>query len=263
MTHDDKDRIVLMADPKSFPKKGFELACKLSAAHQKGITLLLDFTTKDNEEQCRKSLAEMCDAHNGEVEDGLEFHILQEDFTDYLETQEARAVIFELSEDGRYPNCKKALKRCRQLRIPYYFVRPEQEIDYRKVLVPIGFLVEEREKGVFCSGMGRFFHSEILLMTANDYGSRAKENTEGIITLLDKFQIAHQNVTAKKDSFKVEIEAAKRAKELQAGMLLISASREYGMDDLIFGPKEQKVIEKSPIPVMVINPRKDLYALCD
>jgi hypothetical protein len=45
-------------------------------------------------------------------------------------------------------------------------------------------------------------------------------------------------------------------------MLIISASRDYGLDDIFFGPKELKVIRQSPVPVMVINPRKDLYTLC-
>ena len=66
----------------------------------------------------------------------------------------------------------------------------------------------------------------------------------------------------RKDSFKIEKEAMKKAVELQAGLLMISASRDYGMDDILFGPKEQKVISKSTVPVMVINPRKDLYTLC-
>ena len=44
-------------------------------------------------------------------------------------------------------------------------------------------------------------------------------------------------------------------------LLMISASRDYGLDDILFGPKELKVI-KSTVPVMVINPRGDLYALC-
>ena len=99
-------------------------------------------------------------------------------------------------------------------------------------------------------------------MPAKDYGSRTRKNTDAICTLLDKFALNYQRVEAAKDSFKVEIEAARRVVELQAGLLIISASRDYGLDDIFFGPKELKVIQKSPVPVMVINPRKDLYALC-
>ncbi|MEE1542067.1 MAG: universal stress protein, partial [Paludibacteraceae bacterium] len=89
-----------------------------------------------------------------------------------------------------------------------------------------------------------------------------RQNTDAIKTLLEKSKTVYHEVEAKKDSFKVEMEAVKRQEELQADLLMISASRDYGIDDIIFGPKEEKIVKKSTIPVMVINPRKDLYALC-
>ena len=42
-----------------------------------------------------------------------------------------------------------------------------------------------------------------------------------------------------------------------------AASREYGLDDWLFGPPEQYVICHSPVPVMLVNPRADLFSLCD
>ena len=35
------------------------------------------------------------------------------------------------------------------------------------------------------------------------------------------------------------------------------------LDDIIFGPKEQHMVKKSEKPVLLVNPRGDLYALCD
>lgn len=259
-----KDQIMIVADPNYFPAKAFEMASVLSKVHEKGVTFLYVPTGKEKDmHEVENGMEEWCSLYAEEMTQPLGYHILEEDFTDFMENNEVRSVIFELIPNSMYPNCKKPLKLCRELRIAYYFLKPNQVINYKKVLVPVGFLVEEKEKGVFCSGMGRLLHSEILLMTAKDYGSRAKENAAGIRTILDKFKIRYSDIPAQKDSFKIELEAVKKAKELQAGLLLISASRDYGLDDIIFGPKEQKVIEKSEIPVMVINPRKDLYALCE
>lgn len=259
-----KDQIMIVSDPNYFPTKAFELASVLSKVHEKGVTFLYVPTGKEKDlKEVEKDLSDWCGLYADELTQPLNYHILDDDFTDFMESNEVRSVMFELIPGSQYPNCKKALKLCRELRIAYYFLKPDQQINYRKVLVPVGFLVEEKEKGVFCSGMGRLLHSEILLMTANDYGSRAKENAASIRTILDKFKISYSDIPAQKDSFKIELEAVQKAKELHAGLLLISASRDYGLDDIIFGPKEQKVIEKSEIPVMVINPRKDLYALCE
>jgi len=32
---------------------------------------------------------------------------------------------------------------------------------------------------------------------------------------------------------------------------------------LIFGPPERKAIARSQVPVMLVNPREDLFSLCD
>ena len=61
----------------------------------------------------------------------------------------------------------------------------------------------------------------------------------------------------------MEAESIQEAEKEQAGMIIVSASRDYGLDDILFGPKEYHVVKKSDIPVLLVNPRGDLYALCD
>ncbi len=46
-------------------------------------------------------------------------------------------------------------------------------------------------------------------------------------------------------------------------MIVWTASRDYGLDDLLFGPAERKIILRSAVPVALLNPRGDLYSLCD
>ena len=261
-----KQQIFVAAHPNSYPGKGVELAVHLAKAYRKAVCFLGIPQNKEKElslyESTFKEWKKRCVEKNPDIQVGS--WILDEDdnFTDCMEKTEASMIIFELTDKAPFNKPMKQLELCRQLRIPYFFVKPDQTIRFDRVLVPVGMLMEEREKGPFSSSLGRFFKSEILLMPANDYGSRAKQNTEGIKTLLDKFSLNYQFIKAKKDSSKVEIEAGKRTTELNAGMLMISASRDYGMDDLIFGPKELKVIKQATVPVMVINPRGDLYALC-
>ncbi len=255
-----KEQIYVAAHPDHFPETALSLAKKLAEAHEKQICLLGVISNKENE----SFYAETFDSW---VKDRVGmpanyYAIEEEGFTDFMEFVEAAMVIFEVSDVAPYNKPIKQLKLCRELRIPYYFVKPGQKISYERVLVPIGFLVEEREKGVFCSGMGRRFRSHIMLMTANDYGTRAQQNTEAIQKVLDKHSLDYELLPAKKNSFKVEIEAVDRVSEMNADILMISASRDYGMDDILFGPKELKVIKKSTIPLMIINPRKDLYSLC-
>ena len=156
------------------------------------------------------------------------------------------------------------LNDCRELRIPYLFYKDSfTALDLNKVVVPIGFLEEEIEKAQFASAFGRFCNSYIIMLLAKDYGSKAATTAEKMKLLFDKFRLEYTLEKATKDSFKVDAESIQVAQKEQAGMIIISASRDYGLDDILFGPKEYHVIKKSPIPVLLVNPRGDLYALCD
>lgn len=183
--------------------------------------------------------------------------------THFCETNEISFLLLQ-THNVRSKNIQKSLNACRELRIPYLLLKENQQlIQLNKVLVPVNFLEEELEKAQFASAFGRFCNSEIELLQANDYGRKAASNTERILELLAKFNLLVKVTKAKHDSFKVDFEAIDIASQTQANIILITASREYGLDDLIFGPRELKLIKKSATPLLLINPRGDLYALCD
>ena len=176
---------------------------------------------------------------------------------------DASFLIIQLT-DIRRRTIQKYLNACRDLRIPYLFFRDEFPVfDLGKVMLPVGFLVEELEKAQFASAFGRFCGSEVLLLLANDYGSKAATNAEKMKDLFDKFDFRFRQEKAKADSFKVEKEAVVRAESEGYGVVIISASRDYGLDDLLLGPKELHLVRKSAVPLLLVNPRGDLYTLCD
>jgi hypothetical protein len=81
--------------------------------------------------------------------------------------------------------------------------------------------------------------------------------------LFDKFDFRYRQEKASTDSFSVEKEAVARAQREGYGVVIISASRDYGLDDLLLGPKELHLVRKSTVPLLLVNPRGDLYTLCD
>ena len=76
-------------------------------------------------------------------------------------------------------------------------------LDLRKVILPIGFLEEELEKAQFAAAFGRFCNSEIMMLLANDYGSKAATNAAKMEDLFNKFDFKHTLKKATKDSFKI------------------------------------------------------------
>ena len=162
------------------------------------------------------------------------------------------------------------LNLSRELRIPYIFLTPQMRFPagavLTNVLAPVTMLEEEVHKAELLSHLARYTGTAITLLTAHDYGSRARTNTGKIRTFLESRQadlgkqfVIHEQ-TAKADSMALykEVPAVR-----DCDLIAWTASRDYGLDDLIFGPAEQKLILHSVVPVALLNPRGDLYSLCD
>lgn len=182
------------------------------------------------------------------------------DIATVVEELDASLLVVELN---KFTSIQTYLNAFRILRIPYLFVRDGQQFNLEKIALPISFLIEEKEKGPFAAAFGRFLKSQLIIFQPKDYGSKALQNIDAIKTLFDTFQLNYEVRRASKDSSGIEFEAAKWAATGEAGLVIISASREYGLDDMLFGSKERKIISRVNVPILLINPRGDLYALCD
>ena len=196
----------------------------------------------------------------------------------YAPEMEADMVFFATTSNRR--RIQHWLNLSRDFRIPYFFLTPQMRFPsdpsspvLSSVLAPVTMLEEEVHKAELLSHLARYTDTAITLLTANDYGSRARTNTGKIHTFLQTrqadlgktFVIYEQ--TAKADSMSLHKELYNvqtyKPTNLQIDLILWTASRDYGLDDLIFGPAEQKLIRHSVVPVALLNPRGDLYSLCD
>ena len=166
---------------------------------------------------------------------------------------------------------QQVLNECRELRTPYVVITPSmREVTaLRRIIVPVSRLEEETYKAEICTYLARKTGAHIILLQAHDYGSRARQNVGKMITHIQAViaktgtDISYEVVEAKKDSSRVNREAAERQRDFVADLILLTASREYGLDDLLFGPQERHVIQRALVPVMLVNPRDDLFSLCD
>lgn len=187
------------------------------------------------------------------------------------------------NEDIRIEHCEgsrrsiqQVLDACREERRPYVLIKKDlkEHSKLATILVPITMLEEEVYKAEICTYLARKTGAHIILLRANDYGSKAKRNTQRIITHIRTIcertgdTIIYEEQAAKGDSFHIHKELASisfnlQEKDKEGVLILLTASREYGLDDWLFGPPEQYVIRHSSVPVMLVNPRADLFSLCD
>lgn len=172
--------------------------------------------------------------------------------------------------DNSRRQIRHALQSVRDERRPYLILTPQMtEPTIERILVPVSMLEEEVYKAQICTYIARHLKAHIILLQANDYGSKAAQNIGRMITHFQSVATSSdqpftwQTMIAKKDSFALMKESAERVGELNADMLFLTASREYGLDDWLFGPQELRSIQLSTVPVLLINPRNDLFSLCD
>ena len=195
-----------------------------------------------------------------------EFCVIRDLPSDMEEYCEAESIdMLFISCRNQRKEVQQWLNKTRDLRLPYVFLTDTMNHirELHNVVSPVSMLEEEVHKAETLTHLARFTGAEILLLQAHDYGSRAKQNTDRISTALMQFDLKVKTEIAKKDSFSVGREAAERQKEWQTDLLVITASREYGLDDLFFGPQERHIIRSSNCPVLLLNPRGDLFSLCD
>ena len=187
--------------------------------------------------------------------------------------------------DGTRRGVQQVLDACREERRPYVITTPNSLITsspsrppkgkleraLTSILVPITMLEEEVYKAEICTYLARKTGAHLILLRANDYGSKAKQNTQRIITHIQTIAertgetITYEERVAKGDSFHIhkELHRYPITDNRYPDLILLTASREYGLDDWLFGPPEQYVIRHSQVPVMIVNPRADLFSLCD
>ena len=187
---------------------------------------------------------------------------------DFDPETEADLIVYSCAARSR--SVQHRLNVSRELRCPYIILTPAMHYPaegvLNNVLAPVTMLEEEVHKAELLSHLARYTGAAITLLTAHDYGSRAQTNTDKIHTFLCSrqedlgmtFHIDRQ--TAKSDSMSLykEVPAIR-----SVDAVVWTASRDYGLDDIIFGPAERKIILHSVVPIILLNPRGDLYSLCD
>lgn len=148
---------------------------------------------------------------------------------------------------------------------PFIVVQDSPKNDsLNKIVFPVDFKFSEKEKLVWANFIHKYFKSKFYLcyIDSNDQIFK-KKITSNMITA-KKF-LSEKGVDfdiVKLDGKNISDEALNYAKEIEADLIMISTTKNISLQDYMLGASEQKLIANShKIPVMTINPRKDLTKL--
>jgi nucleotide-binding universal stress UspA family protein len=135
---------------------------------------------------------------------------------------------------------------------------------YAKIVSPIDFSIETKQKTLQTMSVAKMFNSEVHLFTQagtdEDLENKIKLNTQFVKRHLSEqdIQVTVASQQNKQSDFSKDFIAY--AKEINADLIVVLTTVEKGIKDIVMGTEEQKVINNSEeIPVMVVNPLHNMY----
>ena len=235
-----------------------------------GLTLLhiikKDSEKKEMEQQLEAELQKIHEIHNirpnGLIREGSIFKTINQ------VAHEIEATLIVMGTHGMKGLQKItgswALKVIVGSKIPFLVVQdaPKSKDEPLKLVFPVDFKSENKEKLKWVQFMSRYFPSKTLLFSASSkegaFDPRTKANLVFCKTFLEDKKIDYELVLAK-NSASFSQETIDFAIEREADIIIIMTTRDIAFHDYVLGAQEQYMIANSAkIPVMVINPRTDL-----
>ncbi len=165
---------------------------------------------------------------------------------------------------------RKKLPALQQSFIPFLFVQGsgKEFLKYDNVMLPVDFRKVMKDTSLWASYFGRFNQANIEILSAQeknrDQAVMVGKNNKFIEQLLLKLHLDVRFRKAQTGSFGLPFEALGRCLEENFNLMIIPASQHISLLDLLVGLPEKKIIQKAgKMPVLCINPKRDMYILCD
>ncbi|MBI9069901.1 MAG: universal stress protein [Salinivirgaceae bacterium] len=155
-----------------------------------------------------------------------------------------------------------ALKVIVSSHAPFIVVQdsPTEKVSYDKIVFPVNFKSENREKLIWAIYFGKIFKAKIHFVK-QDVSDRSlvkkvNQNLTFARKYLSKYNVDYEIATAEKSGNFAQ-GTINYAKEIEADLMLIMTTKNIGTIDYVMGASEQFIIANTArIPVMCVNPRK-------
>jgi len=154
--------------------------------------------------------------------------------------------------------------------IPFLFVNERENAhpDFTKIIFPVDLRRQNRDVLKWILYFGKYHHSEIVAIGANDKSDSNRKMVAGHLTslknMLVKYHIDHKIYRGSVNSLRIHNEGFDAACRMNAGMLVLLGSSAFTLLDLIIGLPEEKIIRKTQnLAVLVVNPKRETYLVCE
>ena len=165
---------------------------------------------------------------------------------------------------------KKLAVPLRSSPIPFLFVNGKLPFksDFSRLMFPVDLRPQNKDAMKWALYFGKHNHSEIIAVGAND---KVKANQRLVSSHLLSFKkmltrsgIIFKIYKGTRNSLGIHIEGLEAAFQLQANLMILLGSSTVTLLDLFIGLPEEKIIKRSEdLPVLVVNPRRETYLVCE
>jgi hypothetical protein len=174
-------------------------------------------------------------------------------------------VVLLIAEKSRFSTLVGGLK---EANIPFLFVDNNKQVaqQYENLILPVDFRREIKDCGIWASYFARFVKSNILLVTAKESGDEKKRIDLNVLSIRKLFRSVGQEfllIQSNRSSWFIQKEATKY--KMGGGKCYAFLGSRYdSFADLLIGTPEKRILKHtSGCPVLFVNPRKDMYVMCD
>ncbi len=165
---------------------------------------------------------------------------------------------------------RKHSKSLTESSIPFLFVNEDRDQipDYKKLILPMDWRSESSDSALWGANFGRFNRSGIVIVAANDSAKAEQNLVAKNVTLTRKLyrklNIEHKVFKGSNSSFNNAFEALELAKTSGSDLMILLGSSHITPLDWLVGLPEKKILKQAGnLPILIVNPRKDNYILCD
>lgn len=175
----------------------------------------------------------------------------------------------EETKKNKADNPITLLKNMEPSRVAYMICNQKRNVvDYSKVLLPLNNARESKEKTLWASYFARFFQSEITLFyrTYKDslYQKQLNLNLAFARKMLGQFNIIPSNHKSEDRKKLLDLQALDYADKENYGVIICQTTKDKSLFDRIKGLEEEKVLKNlKDKPILFLNPRDDLFVLCE
>ncbi len=231
--------------------------------------ILLHIVKKDKEieeaqEKLKKFVAELAIKHKVEADCVIRVGTIFKTITEVSTEMNARMVIMGthgIKGMQKYTG-SWALKVIEGTEAPFVVVQTSpMHAQIKKIVFPINFKTENREKLRWANYLSKFYHTTLHLCKVDNYSDELLRRKAKSNFVFAKNYLIENNI-----DFEIHTLEGKRgfaeetidfAKEIEADLILIMTTKDLSFSDYILGAEEQKIIaNEARIPVMCVNPRK-------